>query len=240
MSRLRGQQEEYQLEREELKAELDLMRAKVRRLGEKVSGVETEENHESLGADSSSAGEPHILSVRAPVFRPRDPVSVSSGASTRLPLPSALAGCSGTSPSSVASALVHSVTILPSTGGISSSPVVGVATSTLPVSLPPVVASPTVAASVVAVSSATIMTPVRQSVGTMSTMPHISSVLTPGMASSPVCATSPAPVLSSMPEGGYSTSLMVSQSSVSSALAHNHTTSEHLVCQRRTQPHRMK
>ena len=74
---LKGQLEEHRLVKEELEAELEFARAKVRRLercGPKSSEGGTEDAHESSGADSL----PGSLDVRAPVFTPRVSVPTTS------------------------------------------------------------------------------------------------------------------------------------------------------------------
>ena len=73
----KGQLEEHRLVKEELEAELEFARAKVWRLeccGPKSSEGETEDAHESSGADSL----PGCLDVRAPVFTPRVSVPMTS------------------------------------------------------------------------------------------------------------------------------------------------------------------
>ena len=139
----------------------------------KVSGTETEDNQGSLGADTPSTGESHTLDVRAPAFLLREcstgnAASCSATAVSLSPWTSTVcSGGSPISPVSVPSALARSVTTHLSTGGTLSSPMVGVTTSTLLLSLPHV-ASPTVTTSVISMPSTTHMPPPRTSCGEFS------------------------------------------------------------------------
>ena len=107
-----SQLEECQLEKEELKAELGLAHAKVRRLercGSKPAGVTEEDCRDDIGADSPSSR----LDVRAPVFESR-----TTGQCPVTLIPASVVPPTLTSRASVPSSLPEAVTSTSTTHGI--------------------------------------------------------------------------------------------------------------------------